>query len=166
LLTLDAPNNKAILFVTAAVLLEPLLESVTAPVRLLPVFVNVIAFAPAVKLTAPAVPDCVIAPVCEMPAPVSERPLAPTLEAATDKALLLYRLTVFALLVDVSVSVTAPVKLLVVVFSVIAPVKPLKVTAPAEADCVIAPVCEMPAPVREIEALPSLIPAITKALES
>jgi hypothetical protein len=62
--TLDAANNKAMLSVTAAVLLEPLLETDTAPVKLLPVVVNVIAFAPAVKLD---VPETVNAPFWVMP---------------------------------------------------------------------------------------------------
>jgi hypothetical protein len=52
------------LSVTDALLLEPLLESDTAPVKLLPAVVNVIAFAPAVKLD---VPDTVNVPFCVMP---------------------------------------------------------------------------------------------------
>src|SRR4029079_669278 len=111
----------------SATLFAPLLLSDTAPVKLLPALVSVMALAPAVKVAAPAPRAWVIAPVCviaplaltvSVPLPTADRP----------------RLTAFAsvkatLFAPLLLSDTAPVKSLPALFSVIALAPALNVAA-------------------------------------
>jgi len=125
----------------------------TAPVKLLPALVSVIALAPALKVAAPAAAACVSAPVCVIaPLDVTVSVPLPTPEAPSCVATLLVRLTLFA---PELIRLTAPVKALVACVRVIAPAPALNVDAPptvsaVPAFCVIAPLVvtpKVPAPV-------------------
>ena len=160
--TLEAANTKAVLLFIAT-LFMPLLESVTAPVKLLlpPLVAKSIALAPALKL---AVPGTVSAPVCVIaPFAVTVR-LLPTLEAANTKAVLSLIETSFMPLLE---SVTAPVKLLPLplVAKSIALAPALKLDVPATP---IAPVCVIAPPALATRlplrlTAPKLMPALSKS---
>ena len=130
------PVDNAALFVTVTAF-APLFERDTAPVKLLlvPLVDKSIALAPAVKLD---VPGATNAPVCETAPTATIVKLLPTVDAASEVALLFVKVT---LLVPLFESAIAPVKLLLVPFVVksIALAPAVKLEVPGTVN---APVCE------------------------
>jgi len=133
--TEEVPILRAPLLVRAT-LFAPLLESETAPVKLLPEFVKVMTPALPVKLAAPALAACVmeVEAAWVMPIPLTLKVPVPTEILPSDKAPLLKRLTAFA---PELLRATAPVKLFVVFAKVNTPALPMKLAVPAEPACVM-----------------------------
>ncbi len=105
----DPMFNTLLPFVTL-ILFAPILLRPTAPVKEF-ALVSVIACAPALSVTAPALAAWVIAPVCVIPAPVSVSVPDPTEDAAKLNAVpVLFSVTLFA---PVLVRATAPVNALI-----------------------------------------------------
>lgn len=132
--TEEVPSTNALPLVTAASL-APVVLTLTAPVNAL-LDVNVIGFAPALKLEVPAT---VNTPVCVI-APVAVAAKLPTFEAANAKAVLLVILA--RLPTPLLLKVTAPVNTLLNV-KVIAFAPAVKLDVPGTVKipvCVIAPV--------------------------
>jgi len=129
--TEEAPKLRAPLLVRAT-LFAPLLESETAPVKLLPELAKVKTPALPVKLAAPALAACVmeVEAAWVIPIPLTLKVLEPTAILPRDKAPLLKRLTALA---PELLSATVPVKLLPVFARVNTPALPVKLAAPAEA---------------------------------
>ena len=148
---LEVPNAVAIELVSETSF-APLFDNVITPVKLLlpPLVLKSIACAPALKLE---VPGTVNAPVCDI-APFVETivKFLPTLDAASDVAILFVKVTSFVPLFD---SVIAPVKLLLppLVLKSIPCAPALKLEVPGT---VIVPVCDIAPPAVAIK-LPPLV---------
>ena len=145
---LEAASVNAALFVNDTSF-APLLESVTAPLSALLIFVNVMLCALTLKLDVPATVNAVLACCVKSPFAVAVK-LRPAFTFASSRAMLLLMLMSLLPLLE---SVTAPVKALFVplVAKSIACAPALKFEVP---DTVIAPVCEI-APVFVITKLPT-----------
>ena len=128
---LEVPKTKAIELVSDASLVL-LFESDTAPVKLLlaPLVVKLIPFAPALKLEEPGTTN---APVCEIAPLETIVKFCPTVDAASDVAMLLVKVTLLEPLLD---KVIAPVKLLIapLVVKSIALAPALKLEVPVQYD--------------------------------
>jgi len=101
----EAASDVAILLRNET-LFAPLFDKVIAPVKLLLALANVIAFAPAVKLDAPGINNAL---VCEIAPLDNIVKFCPTVDPASDVAMLFVNETLFTPLFD---KVIAPVKLL------------------------------------------------------
>ena len=154
-----APAMMMLLASTSVALLAPLLVTVTAPVKSLPALLSDTAPALPVRVTAPAVGPCVIAPLWEMPTPLRLSVPVPTV---TPPRLRMELLVIDTLFTPVLLTVTAPVKLLVAFVRVTGPLPPLIVTAPALAAWLIGPVCVRFTAVRFSVPVPSVMPPMTR----